>query len=32
MGQSMTQAEIGAFVPYAAHMFLRGCGYRYRNK
>jgi AcrR family transcriptional regulator len=28
MGNPMTKAEIDAFVPYAADMFLRGCGYR----
>jgi len=28
MGDPMTKAEIDAFVPYAADMFLRGCGYR----
>ena len=28
MGNPMTKAEIDAFIPYAADMFLRGCGYR----
>jgi AcrR family transcriptional regulator len=28
MGEPMTKAEIDAYVPYAAVMFLRGCGYR----
>jgi AcrR family transcriptional regulator len=28
MGEPMTKAEIDAYVPYAADMFLRGCGYR----
>lgn len=28
MGDPMTQAEIEAYVPYAADHFLRGCGYR----
>jgi AcrR family transcriptional regulator len=28
MGDPMTKAEIDSFVPYAADMFLRGCGYR----
>jgi AcrR family transcriptional regulator len=28
MGNPMTQAEIDAYAPYAADLFLRGCGYR----
>ncbi len=28
MGEPMSEAEIEAYVPYAADMFLRGCGYR----
>jgi len=28
MGQPMTKGEIDAFIPYAADMFLRGCGYK----
>jgi len=28
MGQPMTKAEIDAFIPHAADLFLRGCGYR----
>ena len=28
MGDPMTKAEIDNFVPYAADLFLRGCGYR----
>lgn len=28
MGDSMTEAEIAAYVPYATDVFLRGCGYR----
>jgi len=31
MGQPMTKAEIDAFVPYAADMFLRGCGYKAKS-
>jgi len=28
MGDPMSKAEIDAFIPYAADIFLRGCGYR----
>ena len=28
MGDPMSKAEIDAYAPYAADMFLRGCGYR----
>jgi AcrR family transcriptional regulator len=28
MGEPMSEAEIEAYVPYAADMFLRGCGYK----
>ena len=28
MGDPMTKAEIDAYAPCAADMFLRGCGYR----
>ncbi len=28
MGNPMSKAEIGAFIPYAADLFLRGCGYK----
>ena len=28
MGDPMSKAEIDAFIPYAADLFLRGCGYR----
>ena len=31
MGDPMTKAEIDAYVPYAADMFLRGCGYRAKS-
>ncbi|HET7086746.1 MAG TPA: TetR/AcrR family transcriptional regulator [Rhizomicrobium sp.] len=28
MGDPMSKAEIDTFIPYAADLFLRGCGYR----
>lgn len=28
MGELMTKAKIDVYVPYAADMFLQGCGYR----
>ncbi len=28
MGDPMSDTEIGAFIPYAADLFLRGCGYK----
>jgi AcrR family transcriptional regulator len=31
MGQSMTKAEIDIYVPYAADMFLRACGYKAKS-
>jgi AcrR family transcriptional regulator len=31
MGEPMTKAEIDAYVPYAADMFLRGCGYKAKS-
>src|SRR5690242_11292291 len=31
MGDPMSKAEIDAFIPYAADLFLRGCGYRPRK-
>ena len=31
MGDPMSKAEIDAYAPYAADMFLRGCGYRPRK-
>jgi AcrR family transcriptional regulator len=32
MGEPMTRAEVDAFIPYAADIFLRGCGYRSRDR
>jgi len=31
MGDPMTKAEIDTFGPYAADMFLRGCGYKAKS-
>ncbi len=31
MGDPMTKAEIDAYAPYAADMFLRGCGYKAKS-
>ena len=31
MGDPMTKAEIEAYAPYAADMFLRGCGYKAKS-
>jgi len=28
MGDPMSKAEIDEFIPYAADLFLRGCGYK----
>lgn len=28
MGEPMSEAEIGEYIPYATDIFLRGCGYR----
>jgi|GEM_PF-2533081 len=31
MGESMSEKEIAAYIPYATDLFLKGCGYRPKN-
>jgi hypothetical protein len=31
MGESMSEKEIAAYIPYATDLFLKGCGYKPKN-